>query len=63
MVTYMALYQVLEYQDVGQHSPFQDWFGSIDAQAAAKVNVALIRLAQGKLSNVKALGAGFWSTA
>jgi putative addiction module killer protein len=58
MVTYMVLYKLLEYQDVTRHNPFKDWFLALDTQAAAKINVALIRLAQGNFSNVKGVGGG-----
>src|SRR5665213_29475 len=39
-------------------SPFEDWFAGLNAQAAAKVAVALARLEQGNLSNVKSVGEG-----
>lgn len=39
-------------------SPFEKWFEALDAQAAAKVSVALIRLESGNFSNLKSLGAG-----
>lgn len=39
-------------------SPFEDWFADLDAQAAAKVTVALARVEQVNLSNVKGVGAG-----
>jgi putative addiction module killer protein len=39
-------------------SPFEDWFSALDAQAAAKVAVALARLEQGNLSNAKGVGEG-----
>ncbi len=39
-------------------NPFEEWFAGLDAQAAAKVVVALARLEQGNLSNVKAVGEG-----
>ena len=39
-------------------SPFEDWFGDLDAAAAAKVAAALVRVEQGNLSNVKGVGAG-----
>ena len=54
----MILYKVLEYLDVAQHSPFRDWSHSLDAQAAAKINIALARLAYGNFSNVKGVGSG-----
>ena len=34
-------------------SPFGDWFLKLDTQAAVKVQVALARIEQGNLSNVK----------
>lgn len=39
-------------------SPFEDWFSALDSMAAAKVAVALARLEQGNLSNVKGVGEG-----
>jgi putative addiction module killer protein len=39
-------------------SPFEEWFSSLDAQAAAKVTRALVRLEQGNLSNAKGVGEG-----
>jgi putative addiction module killer protein len=38
--------------------PFEQWFSSLDAAAGAKVAVALARLEQGNLSNVKGVGEG-----
>jgi putative addiction module killer protein len=54
----MALYRIVEYEDTSGRSPFKDWFGGLDAQAAAKINVALTRLAQGNASTVKGVGGG-----
>jgi putative component of toxin-antitoxin plasmid stabilization module len=50
--------QILEYLDAAGTSPFAAWFQALDAQAGAKVAVALARIAQGNLSNVKGVGAG-----
>ena len=50
--------QVLEYLDAAGQSPYRDWFESLDAQAAAKVTVAVTRIELGNLSNVKGVGAG-----
>ena len=50
--------QILEYLDVAGDSPYRDWFESLNAQAAAKVTVALTRIELGNLSNVKGVGAG-----
>ena len=38
--------------------PYQDWFDSLDAAAAAKVAVAKVRLSLGNTSNVKGVGSG-----
>ena len=50
--------EVREYTDPHGRSPFQQWFEDLDARAAAKVTVALARLAQGNVSNVKGVGGG-----
>ena len=50
--------QILEYLDAAGDSPYRDWFESLNAQAAAKVTVALTRIGLGNLSNVKGVGAG-----
>ena len=50
--------QVLEYLDAGERSPFRRWFDDLDSQAAAKITIALARLGQGNLSNVKGVGGG-----
>ncbi len=39
-------------------SPFEKWFAELDTAAGAKVTVALARLEQGNLSNVKPVGEG-----
>jgi len=50
--------QIVEYLDLRGRSPFADWFDNLNAQAAAKVTIALTRIEQGNLSNVKGVGAG-----
>ncbi len=50
--------QILEYNSTGGTSPFARWFDDLDAHAAARVTVALTRMAQGNLSNVKSVGGG-----
>jgi putative addiction module killer protein len=47
---------LVEYQDEQGRSPFGRWFARLNAQAAARVARALYRLAEGNLSNVKAVG-------
>jgi putative addiction module killer protein len=49
---------VREYAAPHGRSPFQQWFEALDARAAAKVTVALTRLEQGSISNVKGVGGG-----
>jgi putative addiction module killer protein len=49
---------VKEYLTLNGESPFGDWFDDLDPQAAAKVAIAITRLGQGNLSNVKGVGAG-----
>jgi putative addiction module killer protein len=50
--------RIVEYLDAAGRSPFTGWFDGLDATAAAKVTVALTRIEQGNLSNVKSVGAG-----
>ena len=38
--------------------PFEDWFSALDNLAAAKVSVALVRVEQGNVSNIKSVGCG-----
>ena len=42
----------------GGESPFESWFSDLDAAAAAKVSIALVRLGQGNTSNAKSVGEG-----
>jgi putative addiction module killer protein len=49
---------VLEYLTPEGVSPFGGWFGDLDPAAAVKVTIALIRMGQGNLSNVKGVGSG-----
>ena len=50
--------EIREFLDTSGRSPFAGWFDSLDPQAAAKVTVALTRMEQGNLSNVKTVGGG-----
>jgi putative addiction module killer protein len=50
--------EISEYVAADGRSPFRRWFDQLDATAAAKVAVALVRVEQGNLSNVKGVGAG-----
>lgn len=53
---------VVEFIDRDGHSPFGYWFGDLDAIAAARIGVALVRLEQGNTSNVKGVGGGVFET-
>jgi putative addiction module killer protein len=47
-----------EYLDADGESPFGQWFTDLDAAAAARVTIAIVRMGQGNLSNAKGVGAG-----
>jgi putative addiction module killer protein len=51
--------EVHEYLDFAGRSPFGDWFDSLNAQAAAKVAIAVTKLKQGNFSNVRSMGSDF----
>src|SRR3954451_15803245 len=50
--------EIREFLDTRGRSPFAGWFDRLDPQAVAKVAVALTRMEQGNLSNVKTVGGG-----
>lgn len=50
--------EIREYVDAQGRSPYARWFDRLNAQAAAKVATALVRMEQGNLSNAKGVGAG-----
>jgi len=50
--------QILQYLAVSGVSPFGQWFDKLDAQVAAKVTVAVTRMAGGNFGDHKAVGAG-----
>ena len=54
----LGMVEIREYTNPDGGSPFADWFNDLDAQAAAKVATALIRMEQGNSSNAKGVGAG-----
>ena len=57
-MSYYIDVRVFEYNDTNGRSPHKDWFDGLDAQAAAKVAVAVTRMSLGNLSNVKPVGEG-----
>jgi putative addiction module killer protein len=50
--------EVREYLDPFGRSPFAGWFAGLNAAAAARVTVALMRLRSGNSSNVRGVGGG-----
>lgn len=54
------LLSIQEYLDTTGRSPFARWFNGLNADAAARVTVALHRLGQGNFLNVKGVGAGVY---
>ena len=51
---------IREYLDQSGRSRFAKWFESLNAPAAAKVTIALVRIEQGNFSNTKGVGAGVY---
>src|ERR1035438_10035133 len=54
----LVVIDVREYIDATGGSPYAVWFDSLSAPAAAKVAIAVTRMAQGNFSNVKPVGSG-----
>jgi putative component of toxin-antitoxin plasmid stabilization module len=49
--------EVREYVAADGSSPYAKWFNGLNSHAAAKVAIAVSRMAQGNLSNSKSVGA------
>ncbi len=49
---------IREYLTLEGDSPFGQWFDDLDPQAAVKVTIALTRMGQGNMSNIKGVGSG-----
>ena len=50
--------EVREYLTTDGTSPYAKWFNRLNALAAAKVTIAVTRMAQGNLGNAKSVGSG-----
>jgi putative addiction module killer protein len=50
--------EVVEYLEPHGRSPYAEWFDRLNAPAAAKVTIALTRMAHGNFSNAKSVGGG-----
>ena len=54
----LAVLDVREYLAPDGSSPYAKWFNDLNAPAAAKVAIAITRMAQGNLTNTKGVGGG-----
>lgn len=54
----MAIIEIREYNDERGRSPFRRWFRRLDNQVAARVAVALERMSEGNLGDVRSVGEG-----
>ena len=52
------MFEIREYLDTEGHNFYARWFDGLNAQAAAKVVIAVTRMGHGNLSNIKGVGAG-----
>lgn len=50
--------RIIEYLDQRGRSPFAAWFEGLNAEAAAKITVALYQVGAGNWGNTKGVGAG-----
>ena len=56
----MRALEVVYYREASGKAPFESWFELLDNTAAAKVNVALLRMEAGNFSDSKLLKGGIW---
>ena len=54
----MAEIAVREYLTWNGRSPYQNWFNALPESSAARVAIAILRLEEGNVSNVKGVGEG-----
>ena len=54
----LLVLEVREYIAADGSSPYAKWFNDLNAPAGAKVTIAVTRIAQGNLSNVKSVRGG-----
>jgi putative addiction module killer protein len=57
-VTYWHMVTIREYIDLDGRSLYAKWFNRLNAPAAAKVAIAVVRMEQGNFSNSKGIGEG-----
>src|SRR5450432_3407197 len=56
----LPLVEVREYLTREGRSPYAVWFIALNAQAAAKIAIAVVRMSQGTFSNVAGVGSGVY---
>ena len=54
----MSVRRLVEYLDEREESPFRKWFIQLNAEAAAKVAIAMTRVEKGNFSNASSVGHG-----
>jgi putative addiction module killer protein len=54
----LIVIEVREYLAADGSNPYRRWFNNLNAQAAAKVAIAVTRMGQGNFSNAKGVGSG-----
>lgn len=54
----MPIKKIVEYLEEDGTSSFAKWFSDLNAEAAAKINTAIIRMENGNLSDVASVGSG-----
>ena len=54
----VTMFEIEEYLDERGRSPFARWLEDIDKVAAARVTIAVTRIAKGNLSNARPVGQG-----
>ena len=53
---------IREYEDIGGHRPFHEWFEGLNSDAARKVTTALYRIGLGNVSSLKSIGGGVYES-
>lgn len=56
----LHVFEVLEYLDENERSPFAAWLDRLNREAAAKVAAALARMQMGNFSVAKGVGSGVY---
>lgn len=57
-----GMVRLLAYASQDGKRPFTEWFERLEAVAAARVTIALVRMEQGNFGNVKGVGSGVYES-